>query len=31
MLIKWCKDGTRRAVLDDGTEIIIGTVRVKKR
>jgi hypothetical protein len=30
MTIYWRKDGTRVMVLDNGTEIIIGTVKIKK-
>lgn len=29
-MIRWTKEGLRIAVLDDGTEIVIGTVNVER-
>jgi hypothetical protein len=30
MMIRWTEDGFRIAVLDDGTEIVVGRINVKK-
>jgi len=31
MMIKWTKEEKRRVVLDEGTEIVIGTISIKDK